>query len=132
MNNKTKKEFKEDIKNLSYDEILKKYSDKDEKLSFKEKKLKEIDDIINEKLIEINKLKGSGSYVLVIDEIKELLVFVEEREKIEKYKRSTRNKFKLMRIIIGKRKDKQFIKKIKNSLYKENNNKKWFPDLLEI
>ena len=116
-NRSAKQEFRKDIFELSYDELIEKYDDGDAPEPNKE--LEIIDRHINEFSIEMAKFKKMGLTVVVADMMPELLAMYEMRIKIRPYKRKTMRTIKAMRLLHSNRKNKAKMMKIKKSFTKK-------------
>lgn len=94
------------------------------------KRLAIIDDLVNEKLLELQ--RSGKNRLLIISLLPELFLLTDKREKIERYNRKFRLKLKVLRIAYRYKDDKKTIKRIDNLIERKIKKQLKIDDLKSI
>ncbi len=82
-------------------------------------RLNALNDLVNEKLLEIHKLKQEKNRLLMLDCIPELMALYKKREAIKPYGRMMKLKVKTLKMLYGRRHDKRFMDRLGRKLEKK-------------
>jgi len=78
--------------------------------------LNALNDMVNEKLLYIHKLKNEKNRLLLLEEMPNLMVLYKKREKIKKYGRRMKLKINTLKMLYARRHDKAFLDKLGKKL----------------